>query len=61
MKAIKSTYIPENRPDINTWFKYIHKVNSPAVNTIRKGGLWYADQQEQTLNQFKKIINENTK
>jgi hypothetical protein len=61
MKAIKSTYTPENRPDINTWFKYIHKVNSPAVNTIRKGGLWYADQQTETLNQFKKIINENTK
>ena len=58
MKAIKSTYIPENRPDINTWFKYIHKVNSPAVNTIRKGGLWYADQQTETLNQAKTIINE---
>lgn len=56
MPSIQSTYTPENRPDINNWFKYIAKVNSPAVNTIRNGGLWYQDQQEQTLKQAKNIL-----
>lgn len=64
--SIKSTYIPEDILPINEWFKYIHnggKLNVKVgelnflINKPRKGGVGYQQQQEETLNKLKSLLN----